>query len=171
MLSNTPHTISIETPQPAANPADVKVEEIPLPPQELWEELDNRAAGQSTEPAPAIAPSAKTREIAALDFGGREREVYSLAFPFSHPDLGHVSQIEVRRLTVGEVGSLLDNLPQNEPDNFWIYARMTGVPAPVLRGLVDIDGEEVTNRCFDFLPRVFRPGRAASSSTSEPGGT
>ncbi len=158
---------TIQTPATKGISQEFTAEEIPLPPKELWKELDNSG---KAEPKPEGAVAVvKKREIAELDFGGKQRTEVKLEFPFLHPELGMIDKITVRRLSVGEVGALLENLPKDEPDNFWIYSKMTGVPAPVLRGLIDIDGEEVTNICYDFLPRVFRPRSTASSSPQPTG--
>ena len=72
-----------------------------------------------------------------------------------------IDTITVRRLPVGSIGDLIESLPSDRHDNFDIYAAMTGLPAPVLRGLIDVDGEQVAGACFDFLPRVFRPAAAS----------
>lgn len=175
MSSNRPQTAFIATPQSKNDPADVKVEEIPLPPADMWEELDNSgkvktvAAASTVQceelPAPA-APQAR------LNFHSSAfKSVIPLRYPFDHPSTGTVEQITIRRLTVGEVGELLDRIDPKARDNFDIYAVMTGVPADVLRGLIDIDGEEVSQVCYDFLPRIFRPQASEPSSTLQTGGT
>lgn len=71
----------------------------------------------------------------------------------------------LRRLTVGEVGDLIDGLPDTY-DNYDIYAFMCGQPAAVLRGLVDVDGEKVAGVGYDFLPRLFRGETAAESESA-----
>lgn len=43
MSFEQPHTASIVTAQTRSNPDDVKVEEIPLPPVEMWAALENSA--------------------------------------------------------------------------------------------------------------------------------
>lgn len=168
MSSNALQTARIVTPQSKTDPADVKVEEIPLPPPELWAELDNSGAK-------SVAPSADTaaatgallpRDIATLNFVKPTVVAVTLEFPFTHPSLGLVETIEVRRLTVGEVGDMLSRRPPNAPDMFDIYEAMTKVPAAVLRGLIDVDGEAVTEICFDFLPRLFRPVRRTGNASS-----
>lgn len=168
----------VETPNAMDDPTDVRFEEIPLPPPEMWNELDN--SGQAADaPTPAAAPSAQApafapRPVEQLEFRSEAfRKTITLAFAFDHPLLGAVEAITARRLTVAEVGEILDSRPADAPDLFDIYERMTDVPAPVLRGLIDIDGERVTGACWDFLPRLFRPAPPsppASSSTTEAGG-
>ncbi|MCJ8506614.1 hypothetical protein MUU53_01670 [Rhizobium lemnae] len=163
-------------PQSKDDRSDLKALEITLPPPEMWAELDNATpiAAKSEQAAQATAVQAEkpSRKIERLTFVGAQatREI-PLEYPFEHPSTGIVEAITVRRLTVGEVGNLLDNRNPDEPDNFDIYAIMTDIPAPILRGLVDIDGEEVSQVCFDFLPRLFRPQRIEPSSTSPNGET
>jgi len=157
------------TPMSKNDAADVKVEHIPLPPKEMWAELDN-SVEQSAAPVERKTVSPAARPIERLAFAEPPRVTVPLQYPFNHPVLGYVTTIHVHRLTVGEVGELLDarqNSPS--PDNFDIYAAQTGIPAPILRGLIDVDGEEVADKCYDFLPRVFRPTTPASQSPL-PGG-
>ena len=152
--------------------ADTKIEEIALPPQEMWEELENSSAAAETaspSSAPASAaplPVKAQREVAKLDFVSATyaREV-PLKFPFR---LGGrvIDIVFVRRLTIAELGDLLDKLPPQRTDNFEIYAAMTGLPAPILRGLIDVDGQDVTGACYDFLPRVFLPAKARMGDES-----
>jgi hypothetical protein len=131
---------------------------------EMMAELDN-------SPKPAPAAPARSRKFERLAFkGGQTTRTIALEFPFDHSDLGEVTEITIRRLTVGEVGELLDSRDPEAPDYFDIYARMCGVPETVLRGLIDVDGEEVTGVCYDFLPRLFRPVRATASSSTSPTG-
>jgi len=154
MVSNDQQTMQIETVQEKGNPLAVKVEEIPLPPVDQWEALDNSG---DTKAAGAGKSAIAQREIEKLDFECPPLEVVPLEYPFSHHMLGRVTQITIRRLTVGEVGKVLDQRPADTPDMFDIYAVMTDIPASILRGLVDIDGEKVAGACFNFLPRLFRP--------------
>lgn len=161
---------TIVTPNSENDPNNVTFEEITLPPIEAW---PDEMKADVSQPAGQIS---KPREIAKLDFdvAGSVSPfvVVQLVHPFRHPDLGVVKEIRVHRITVGEVGDLLDSRPADMPDLFDIYSLQTRIPAPVLRGLIDIDGEAVTKVCYDFLPRYFR--RAAIdppvlSSTSENG--
>lgn len=157
--------VNVDTPIAKDDPDQVQVETIPLPPEELWPELDNSGPAAPQAPAtPVRAPSPKP-EIAKLDFVTAGRTVtIELEHPF-HFEGDLVETITVRRLLVGEVGELVDSMPKDRVDNFEIYGAMTGLPAPVLRGLVDVDGERVVAAAYDFLPRLFRPAAAASSST------
>lgn len=160
MTSNRPQTALISTPQSKNNPADVKVEEIPLPPAEMWEELDNSGKGKvQAEPEKWVekVEHATERPIAVLKFIKPMQESVPLQFPFQHPELGAVEAVTVSRLTVGQMGDMLDRRDPKAPDLFDIYATMTGLEADVLRGLEATDGERVTGVCFDFLPPLLRP--------------
>jgi hypothetical protein len=160
VTSNRPQTAKILTPQSKNDPNDVKVEEIPLPPSELWEELDNSGKGKAkAEPEKRqekVAPPTE-RPIAALKFMKAMDQSVPLDFPFEHPELGAVEAVTVNRLTVGQMGDMLDRRDPKAPDLFDIYAIMTGLEADVLRGLEATDGERVTGICFDFLPPLLRP--------------
>lgn len=172
MIDTIAATAKVQVPQSKTNPADVKVEEIPLPPQELWAELDNSKSVPASVPTaePQANKAAARPEVAKLNFVSRDVErMIPLEFPFEDEQLGLVEHITVRRLTVGDLGGILDGRDPNAADNFDIYAAMTGIPAPILRGLIAVDGEEVSQVCYDFLPRIFRPREPAPSSTSEAG--
>jgi hypothetical protein len=162
----------VKTPMSKDDPTEVKIEEIPLPPPEMWSELDNTKA-TAVSPVPA-KPPATERQIESLNFRNATTRsvVIPLVYDFDHQELGHVHSITVRRLTVGEVGDLLTARPDDAPDLFDIYEAMTAVPAPILRGLIDVDGEKVTEACWDFLPLAFRPRsqRSDVSSSSSPTG-
>lgn len=161
MTSNRPQTATVLTPQSKSDPTDVKVEEIPLPPAEMWEALDNSGTGKAKEPekpaGKAADQAAIDRPIAALKFLKAMDQSVALDFPFEHPELGAVEAVTVRRLTVGQMGDILDRRDPKSPDLFDIYAIMTGLEADVLRGLEAKDGERVTGVCFDFLPPLLRP--------------
>lgn len=160
----------VQTPVTKDDPSDVKYEKIPLPPRELWAELDNSkpSALQEVKSTPRQETSPKSvRERETLHFvGGSWSKTMPLQFPFEHSALGLVSEITIRRLTVGEVGEVFDIGDAEGSDNFDLYARMTGVPAPVLRGLMDIDGAEVSRICYDFLPPIFKQPMASESAPS-----
>lgn len=156
-------TVKIVTPVTKEPGGETKIEEIPLPPEHLWSELDNSGKAAATVKAgppaePAAAAPTPVREIAQLEFSGAKlpSKLIPLEYGFTF-DGAKVTSVTVRRLSIGAVGDLIDSLPPGRIDNFDIYAAMTGLPAPVLRGLIDIDGERVTEACYDFLPRVFRP--------------
>lgn len=163
-------TATIETSNSKDDPSDVIVEEIFVP--------DSLPPGNTPAADAASAngrPALKPRDIETLDFEIPGERQFFRVVPLRHPFRRNgeiVRDITVRRLTVGEVGDLIDDRPGDMPDFFDIYAVMTGLPAAVLRGLIDIDGEMVAGACYDFLPRYFRPpstAPTASSSTSVDG--
>jgi len=152
------------TPSPVppapGTPLPPGVADIPLPPQELWDELagEGPAPDASAGPAPAAAaaPAAGRPQVARLKFvGGKPREAsFDLEQPFEWEG-GLVERITVRSLTVAEVDALVDTLP--ERFNFFeIYAGMCGLPAEVLRGLDDADGTRLAEVARPFFPRRFR---------------
>ncbi|MBB4066284.1 phage tail assembly protein [Gellertiella hungarica] len=162
MTSNRPQTAVIATPQSKDDPFDVKIEEIPMPPADKWEELDNSTPTKST--LADVTPkendtAAGARPIAKLNFIKSMASEVPLAFPFEHPEFGEIHAIVVHRLTVGQVGDILDARAKGAPDLFDIYAAMTGLTPEVLRGLEASDGERVTGACFDFLPPLLRPAQ------------
>lgn len=167
MTSNRPQTAFVSTPQSKNNPADVKVEEIPLPPSEMWEELDN--SGKAKVTTEAQKPVEKVAEVAAepmeeLEFvGDAHRKVVPLAHAFRRNG-ALVDRIIVQRLRIGDVDRFIKRAQAGSFSTFDIYAEMTGMPAAVLRGLMDEDGDAVTDACYDFLPRSLRPEPVSSES-------
>jgi hypothetical protein len=160
-------TMKVETPISKDDASQVKFEEIPLPPQEMWAELDNSGAAQEATKRPdAVSAPDFSKPMERLAFVGdaTERSI-PLKFPFDWNG-ERISTIVMRRLTVLEVGNLLERLPQNF-DNYDIYAGMAGLPASVLRGLIDDDGEEVTQVGYDFLPQLFRKQAPASEPLAD----
>ncbi len=134
-------------------PILVKDGEIPLPPNEMWEDLDNAA-----ELPVAPARPAATKTVATLDFtGGKpwERHV-PLDFPFVWEGR-EIATITVRRLTTAEMGAIVERHGADF-DQWDIFAVMTGLPAAVLRGLESGDGDAVTEVAYDFLPRSLKKG-------------
>jgi hypothetical protein len=155
---------------PKTEPAPVAIADIPLPPEDQWDELDNeparapaRTGGQDAAEKAAPRPAA---DIADLEFeGSGHLRMIPLKFPFRHPETGEwVRKIAVERLPIGEVGRLVEKFSGQTYDKFEIYSLMTGLPAPVLRGLKDVDGDEVTGVAYDFLPRVFRPASGSNQT-------
>ncbi|PVB59727.1 phage tail assembly protein [Labrenzia sp. 011] len=136
---------------------EVPLEEIPMPPEALTSELDNAAAAAAPETKPAPPPEAPV-DIADLDFLS-DPATRLAEIPLSHPFkwCGRtVKSITVRRLTVAKVGQIASRMRDGKLDLYEIYAAQTGLPAAVLRGLMDDDGDAVSERCLDFFPRVFR---------------
>lgn len=114
---------------------------IPLPPE-----------GGEEEPA---APARSTPPlVAVLDFlDARQAET-----PFVHPfrwNGAEVRSFTARRLLMAEVGQLVETARGGEDfDPIEFYAAMTGLPAPVIRGLDADDGALLVDTCYPFLPRV-----------------
>lgn len=166
MSSNRPQTALIATPQSKNDPTDVMVEEIPLPPAEMWEDLDNSgtpAVKVDAKPAASIA-EAPVEPIEELEFVGAS---HCRTVPLTHPFRRNgeiVDTITVRRLRIGDVDRFIKRAQGGSFSTFDIYAEMTGLPASVLRGLVDEDGDAVTDACFDFLPRSLKPEAASPES-------
>jgi hypothetical protein len=135
------------------DPLAVDISEIPLPPEELTDALDNTPATEAAEGKAQPAPP----QVAELDFLSLEKLVAIV--PLDHPfrlDGRKVCEIRVRKLTVAQVAELTARAGSTGFDLYDVYAVMTGLPAPVLRGLVDDDGEAVIGKAYDFLPRAFR---------------
>jgi len=131
-----------------------KVEEIPLPPPELWSELENSADKEPPQPETQPAAPEPKWEMATLDFV--DAPVKMVPIDFSFRFAGEVvSAIPVRRLTTGEVDQFLRTHGAGF-STFEVFALMTGLPVPVLRGLVAEDGDKVAEAALDFLPRSIR---------------
>lgn len=111
----------------------------------------------------AAEPAAPPPEVAALDFVDGGDRIVTLERPF-RLDGVVVAEITVRRLTVSAVAAL--SRAGKVGDLYEVYSVMTGLPAPVLRGLDAGDGLEVTGAAWDFLPRRIRAiHQPASTST------
>lgn len=136
-------------------PILVKEGEVPLPPLEMWGDLDN---SRPIEPASTSSRSERQKPAATLTFTGGKAwsKVVQLDFPFEHEGRT-VSEITVRRLTTAEMGEVASR-HGDELDQWDIFAVMTGLPAAVLRGLEAGDGDEVTGVAYDFLPRTVKTG-------------
>lgn len=136
-------------------------DEIPLPPEEMFAELDNSGAAiESTSAGPTAAPVQAGPTVAVLEFVGEKKPFVEvpLTYPFKWDGVV-VETIVVRRLTVQAMGDFWDGLPTDgRYDRMDVYAAMCGLPAPVIRALPEPDGTRVTEACFDFLPRDFRGG-------------
>lgn len=110
---------------------------------------------QAVEQAAADEPVAMMRAVATLDFVNPEALIKRV--PLAHPfrlDGQIVDCINLRRLNTEEVSQAV--LASQLPDPFELYAQMAGLPAPVLRGLPDIDGLEVAEVASGFLPPLLR---------------
>ncbi|WP_336802296.1 hypothetical protein [Kaistia sp. MMO-174] len=115
---------------------------------------------------PPEAPSQAPQPMTALEFldPGRRIKTVPLKHPF-HWDGKKVGSVSVRRLATAEVASWRERVAANQADSYDLYAMMTGLPAPVLRGLDSDDGDEVLAAAFDFLPRWLQQEEAASPAT------
>jgi len=159
-VKTAPKAARISVPQSKSDPSAVKVEEIPLPPVEMWAELDNAAPPAITntrepeDPGRTEEPPALFEELEFI--GDAHKKVVPLAHPFRRAGVD-VCSIEVRRLRIGEIDAILRDIGDRSVSLFDIYSRMCGQPVAVLRGLVDEDGDAVTAAAFDFLPRALRP--------------
>lgn len=141
---------TVQVPLSKNDPAKIGFEEIPLPPKEMWTQ-------GSTEPdadeAKAAAPATVT-EVAELDFVTSSHcKSVTLKYPFRLSG-AVIDRITVRRLTIGELEMLVSGA--NGLSYMAVYAVMTGLPVEVLRGLIDEDGDAVTEAAYDFLPRRLR---------------
>ena len=160
MSSNTPKAPKavVMEPQSKDDRTDVKAIEIPLPPPEMWKDLDN-SSGTLADPASAAAPAIAQveAEIEELEFLGdvHQRQI-SLQYPFRFKG-NEVHAITVQRLRIGDVDRFIQRARGGSFSTFDIYAAMTGLPVGVLRGLIDVDGDAVTEACFDFLPPSLKP--------------
>jgi hypothetical protein len=138
-------------PVEAYPPADPT--ELPPPPPPGAE---GEAAAIAASPASAKAAERPRAEVASLRFldpGALSRAV-PLAHPFEHEG-GVVDVVTVRRLTVAEVGAVMERYGADDQiELFDFYAAMSGLPAAVLRGLIDDDGAEVVAAARPLLPRL-----------------
>lgn len=136
----------------------VKDGEIPLPPPEMWAELDNSGApAEKAAPAAAAAPTQAAPTVAVLEFVGDDlpfRRI-TLRYPFRFNGVVH-TEVVVHRMTVAQLGAFWDGLPDDGSfDRTDAYGLMCGFPGAVIRALPDPDGPTVTSACFDFLPRAL----------------
>lgn len=142
-------------------------EAVPLPPPGAEGEPVAPAAPAPTAEGAAARPAPEVAVLRFIDPAAVRREV-PLGFPFEHEGQV-VSAITVRRLNTAEVGAIIDRYaPDDTLDLYDFYAAMTGLPAPVLRGLIDDDAVEVRAAANPFLPLGVRQA-PPSSPTSETG--
>jgi len=144
----------IETPMSKNDPKDVKVENIPLPPQAMWADLDNSTAAQAA-PAPSEIPPPEAPPPSATYFG----KLREISIPLQYPlavDGNEISSVTIRRLTLGEAQDLLERSRGRTLMLMEIYAAMTGLSETALRSLDDEDGTVVIEAAYDFLPPRFK---------------
>lgn len=162
-------TARVAVPQSKDDPSIVTFEEIPLPPRELWEELTNddpalpEAKDLTASEATSSPEADEMPAVATLEF---VNSTHQQKVPLKHPFRWKgqvVDFITVKRLTLGQVDIFVRRAAKTSFSTFDIYAEMTGLPADVLRGLVDEDGDAVVDVAYDFLPR---PLKAETASTA-----
>ena len=147
---------------PGVEGEEMEFEEIELPPQDMWPQLDNSGSGKPAESAPAVAAAPATvpiarADVAELQFVGPRSTRVTLEYPFNWEG-ARVDEISVRRLTLAEVETIARRRSSgNKMTTMDIYSVMTGLPATVLYGLDDDDGQRLTDVAFGFLPRSLRP--------------
>lgn len=134
-----------------ANALAVPLSDIPLPPEELADQLDNSGAA-AAQAAPA--------EVATLDFVGDDlpEQTFPLKYPFRWEG-ARIDAITVRQLRTGQMGDVYRQVAAEKrgAELYDFYAAMCGLPAKVLRALPAIDGEPIIDKAWDFLPRSLRP--------------
>lgn len=135
--------------------------------------------GLEGEPAaPAPRPPRKPVEVATLTF--LDPDAISTNVPLRYPfawDGAEIRSVTVRRLSAAEVGMISGDLGEGDTIELYaFYAAMTGLPAEVLRGMIDDDNIAVTEVALPFLPGLakglffptFAPGDASASSPAAP---
>ena len=138
--------------------------DIPLPPQEIRDQMVTIDDGGEIKPDTRGAMDDRA-DIEALDFV--EPSQFSTTVSLKHPfkrDGKTVRKVLIRRLKTGEVARLVNLAVEGAFSNYDAYAAMTGLPKPVVRGLIDEDGDAVTDACFDFLPPVLKGGETPRAS-------
>jgi len=142
--------------EPAANARGAEGTAQDEPPSKKPNARDGNAVAQD-EPPSNEAQTPAMPEIAALDFVGDGPDAkVTLSYPFKL-DGALIGELEIRRLTLGQVRHLTERARSEDGiDMVDLWAELTGLPAPVIRGLKDEDGEELADAAADFLPRVFR---------------
>ena len=133
--------------------------EIPLPPPEMFEQLDNSGMGVTQKEAPAStsSPHQVAPTVAVLEFVGEKKPWVEvpLRYPFRWNGVV-IETIVVHRLKVQQIIDYIDGLGDDEGfDRQDIYGLMCSLPGAVIRALPDPDGSKVVDVCHDFLPRVF----------------
>jgi hypothetical protein len=136
-------------------PIDAQPTLSPVPPPPGSPDALRRAGGPQGPTAPSAdpAPAPARPLVAVLEFDARQAKTVLLDFPFQFDGRRH-TEITVRRLLTCQVAELC--VGGRVPEPFDVYAVMTGIPAPVLRGLDADDGQAVAEAAFDFLPRLLR---------------
>lgn len=123
--------------------------QIPVPPE--------GAEGEAqAEQAARAKLDAERPQIALLEFEEPEKMVTEQ--PLSHPFRWNgdwLRKVKIRRLTFAEAMRVAEAARNEGRDlsNYDLFAAMTGLPEPVIRGMEAGDGDRVTKACLPFLPQ------------------
>jgi len=122
--------------------------QVPLPPQGAEGEADAQASGRS-------GPERAKEDVAILEFENPAAmiEEVSLSHPFRWKG-EWLRKVSVRRLTFAEALRVNDEAQKadREVKSIDLFAAMTGLSAPVIRGMEATDADRVTKACLPFLP-------------------
>jgi len=159
-------TLKVTTANSKDDPTNVITEDIPLPPRELWADLDNSGA---TAAEPAAPLSALPVAVATFDADVEMSRCVELAYPLTVDGVRYARAI-ARRLTTAQIGEFA-GLLKSTSDNSDFAGFMTGIPAPVIRAMEAGDGLAVIAMALDFLPLKLQraTGWTSASATSAPG--
>jgi hypothetical protein len=121
--------------------------QVPLPPEGA--EGERSEANDRALSAPAQA------EVAILEFENPAGMIDEV--PLSHPFRWKgewLRKISVRRLTFAEALRVNEEAQRagREVKSMDLFAAMTGLSAPVIRGMEATDADRVTKACLPFLP-------------------
>jgi hypothetical protein len=121
--------------------------QVPLPP--------DGAEGEVTEASAPALPSPTQAEVAILEFedpAGMIEEV-----PLNHPFRWKgewLRKVSIRRLIFAEALRVNEEAQKagREVTSIDLFAAMTALSAPVIRGMEAADADRVTKACLPFLP-------------------
>jgi hypothetical protein len=141
-------------------------------------EADRPTLPPADAPPPAgettAAPADKPLPFERLSFvaGKSVEEVVPLDFPFKWQGRT-VASVTVRRLAAFEVAQVAESEEFASAGMWAIYGTQSGLPAGVIRGMMEDDCDRVVEVNRRFLPRAFREtlnrlDAAASPSSATP---
>lgn len=141
----------------AADPLAVGIEEIELPPDEVMDQMLEDEVGDAARVEAAKRAPAAPVEVETLDFVDERSTRVPLTFRFRREG-AVVDAIVVTRPTGHQIAEFAKTCMDDGGgyDRYELYEVMTGLPAPVLRGLDQDDGLAVAEACGRFLPRVLQ---------------
>lgn len=121
--------------------------QVPLPPEGVEGEPSGANGQASSSPAQV--------EVAILEFENPASMIEEV--PLSHPFRWKgewLRKVSVRRLTFAEALRVNDEAQKadREVKSIDLFAAMTGLSAPVIRGMEANDADRVTKACLPFLP-------------------